>query len=348
MKLLLTGAAGFLGGAVLRALTSRGHSVRALVRPDSRGKLPAGPMVEPFPGDLEDSASLERAVEGVDGLFHVAAVYSYWHRDPSQTYRVNVDGTEKLLAAAKRAGVRRVVFTSTVATLKWPGKGELADESAVASIDELAGHYKKSKLLAEQAALSMNGAGFEVVVVNPTAPFGPGDTRPTPTGRIVLEFMNKRFPGYVDSGVNVCDVDDAAEGHALAFEHGKPGERYILGSENIKLREIYETLARVTGLKRRPVRAPFALALAAGWIDTLIEGKLLRREPYIPLEGLHVARHPLYVTCEKAVSELGLPQRPAAESLLRAARWFDENGYSRAKMPDTTSDQRHDDLESHR
>ena len=346
MKLLVTGATGFLGGAVVRRLLARGHGVRALARPDSPRAASLHPSVEVVTGDLTDPPSLERAVAGVEGVFHVAAVYSYWHRDPSEIYRVNVDGTEALLTAAKRAGARRAVFTSTVATLRWPGKGILADESSVASLDDLPGHYKKSKLMAEQAAMALNGGGFEVVVVNPTAPFGPGDSRPTPTGRIVLEFLNKRFPGYVATGVNVCDVDDAAEGHALAFERGRPGERYILGGTgNMSLRQIYETLANVTGLRRRPVRVPFALAFAAGWVDTLVEAKLLRREPFVPLEGLRVARHPLYVTCQKAVAELGLPQRPPAESLIRSARWFDANGYSRAKMPAISAESRRGDGE---
>lgn len=332
MKYLVTGATGFVGGALTGQLLAEGNSVRALIRPGSTQRLPDNPLLEVVTGDVLDQPSVERAVHGVDGLFHVAAIYSYWHSDPAETYRTNVDGTENVLRAAISNGVRRAVVTSTVATLKWPGHGKIADESAVANISDLPGHYKRSKLMAEQAALALNGRDLEVVVVNPTAPFGPGDHRPTPTGRIVLEFLNRRFPGYVDTGINVCDVDDVAIGHLRAFERGRPGERYILGSENISLRDVYGTLIRVTGLRRRPVKAPFALAYAAGLADMLIEGKLLRREPFIPLEGLQVSRHPMYVDCTKAVIELGLPQRPAGASLLRGAEWFVANGYSAAQF----------------
>lgn len=332
MRILLTGATGFIGRAVLKSLVGRGYQVRALARAGGKGKIPAHSSVEVVTGDLLDRASLHNAVRGVDALIHTAALYSYWSPDRSLIYRTNVDGAGALLLAAREAGVRRVVVTSTVATLKAPDKGRLADETSVAEVDELPGHYKKSKLLAEQAALSLSSPQFEVIVVNPTAPFGPGDTRPTPTGRIVLEFLNRRFPGYVATGMNVCDVDDVAEGHVLALEKGRPGERYVLGGENMTLREIYGLLARATGLTRRPVRAPYALAFAAGYVDTFIEGRLLGRTPYVPVEGLRVARRPMYVDTRKAVDELGLPQRPAIESLLRAAQWFASNGYSRARI----------------
>lgn len=331
MKFLVTGATGFVGAAVARRLLQRGHEVRALVRPGSESRLSLDPAMELIRGDVTDAASVKEAVRGVTGVFHTAGVYRYWHPDPGDTYRSNVDGTSLVLREAKSEGVGRAVVTSTVATLKWPGKGRIANETAIASVDDLPGHYKRSKLLAEQAALAQNGHGFDVVIVNPTAPFGPGDARPTPTGRIVLEFLNRRFPGYVDTGLNVCDVDDVAEGHVLAFEKGRPGERYILGSENVTLRGIYDLLNQVTGLGRRPVRVPLKFALFAGVLDTLIEGRILRREPLIPTEGLRVARHPMFVDCSKAVIELGLPQRPAAESLRRAACWFTSNGYSSAR-----------------
>ncbi len=332
MKFLVTGASGFVGGAITRKLLTEGHSVTALVRAGSENRIPQDPNIEIVTGGVTDKLSVQKAVSGVEGVFHVAAVYSFWHRDPSETYRTNVDGTETVLREAKKAGVRRAVLTSTVATLKWPGKHALAVESSIASLEDLPGHYKRSKLMAEQSALSLNGQGFEVVVTNPTAPFGPGDARPTPTGRLVLEFLNHRFPGYVNTGLNVCDVDDVAAGHLLAFFKGRPGQRYILGSENLSLRGIYDRLAGITGLRRRPFRVPFALAMAVGAIDSLLEGKILRREPYIPVEGLRVAKHPMFVDCTKAVVELGLPTRPATESLRRSAEWFVENGYSNAKV----------------
>ena len=332
MKFLVTGATGFLGSAVTRRLTAAGHSVRALVRDVNRPRPNASERVEVAFGDLTRPDTLNGACAGVDGVFHIAGLYAYWSREPEMLYRTNAGGTEALLKYARAAGVPRVVLTSTVATLKWPGKGKLADESAVASLDDLPGHYKKSKLMAEQAALALARPGFEVIVVNPTAPVGPGDARPTPTGRVVLEFLNHRFPGYVDTGMNICDVDDVADGHLLAFEKGRGGQRYILGSENLTLREIYQALKTVTGLRRRPVRVPYAIAYFAGLMDSLMEGKALRREPYIPLEGLRVSRHPLFVDCSKAINELGLPRRPAAESLLRAAVWYSANGYTRAAV----------------
>lgn len=332
MKFLVTGASGFVGGAVARKLLANGDSVKALVRAGSEARLPAHPNIEAVTGDITDRFSVQNAVTDVDGVFHVAAVYSFWHRDSSVTYRTNVDGTEIVLQAAKNAGVRRAVFTSSVATLKWPGKDRLADESSIASLEDLPGHYKRSKLLAEQAALALNGDGFDVVVTNPTAPFGPGDARPTPTGRLVLEFLNRRFPGYVNTGVNVCDVDDVAEGHLRAFTRARAGERYILGSENVSLRGIYDRLARVTGLRRTPLKVPFAVAMTVGMLDSVIEGRILKREPYIPVEGLRVAKHPMFVDCTKAVTELGLPTRPAIESLRRSVGWFVENGYSSAKV----------------
>lgn len=332
MKLIVTGATGFIGGAVARLLIESGHSVRALVRPvsDASGLERAG--VEVVRGDMLDTASLSAVVRGAEGLFHAAAVYSYSSRQPDKLYQVNADAVHTLFEAARAAGIRRAVYTSTVATLKWPGPGLLADESCAARLDELPGHYKRSKLLGEQAALSFNAPGFEVVVVNPTTPFGPGDARPSPTGRIVVEFLRRRFPGYVQTGMNVCDVDDVARGHLAAFVHGRAGERYILGGrENLSLAEIYRTLAALTGLPRTPVRVPYVLAFAAGAADELMEGVLLRREPYVPIEGLRVARHPMFVNGAKAIKELRLPQRAAAESLERSARWYVDNGHARVR-----------------
>jgi dihydroflavonol-4-reductase len=328
----VTGATGFVGGAVARLLVERGHSVRALVRPATDGSALERAGVEVVRGDLLDATSLIAAVRGTEGLFHIAAVYSYSSRRPEELYRVNADAVRTLFEAARAAGVRRAVYTSTVATLKWPGPGRLADESCAARIDELPGHYKRSKLLGEQAALSFNSPGFEVVVVNPTAPFGPGDARPSPTGRIVLELLRRRFPGYVRTTLNVCDVDDTAQGHLAAFERGRPGERYILGGrENLSLAAIYRTLAGLTGLPRTPFRIPYALAFAVGAVDLLIEGALLRRDPYIPIEGLRVARRPMSVSSAKAIQELRLPQRAAADSLERSARWYVDNGYARVR-----------------
>jgi len=321
MRFLVTGATGFIGGALAQKLAARGHSVRALVRRHTDASLLESMGVEVVRGDLLDRGSLEKAVDGVEGVFHAAAIYAYWSKDPAELYRVNAGGTAALFGAAKQAGVRRAVYTSTVATLNWPGKGRLADESSIARLDDLPGHYKRSKFLGEQSALELGGNGFDVVVVNPTAPFGPGDSRPTPTGRIIVEFLRRRYPGYVNTGLNVCDVDDVAEGHVAAFERGRAGERYILGGANVTLREVYDTLGRVTGLRRRPVRVPWLLAYAAGVVDSIYAGAIRGREPYVPVEGLRVARHPMYVDCAKATRELGLKVRPVEETLGRAARW---------------------------
>jgi dihydroflavonol-4-reductase len=329
MKVLVTGATGFVGGAVARQLAASGHTVRAMARPGAETGLLARDGIEIVRGDLLDATSFAPALRGMDALVHAAAIYSYSARDTRMTYRVNYESVTPLFEAAREAGVRRAVFTSTVATLKWPGAGKLVTEASLATLADLPGHYKRSKLLGEQAALRLNARGFEVVVVNPTAPFGSGDARPTPTGRIVLEFLRRRAPGYVRTGLNVCDVDDVAAGHIAALARGRPGERYILGGpDNLPLREIYRVLGEVTGLRRWPVRIPYAIAFAAGVVDGVIERTLLRREPYIPVEGLRVARHPMYADCAKSREGLGLRARPAALALERAARWYVDNGYA--------------------
>ncbi len=333
MKFLVTGATGFIGGAVARRLAESGHEVRALVRPGRDCSDLEHNGVQPITGDLSDEHALMRGLDGVDGLFNVAGHYAFWARDRSIFYKTNVEGVETVLNAARQAGVGRVVHTSTVATLKWPGPGRLADETSLAELDDLHGDYKKSKLLGEQAALSFNTSELEIVIVNPTVPLGPGDRRPTPTGRIIVEFLNRRFPGHVNTGLNICDVDDVADAHVAAFTSGRPGERYILGGQNLSLLGTYKLLKQATGLQRWPVRVPFALATAFGMIDDVLESKLLRREPYIPLEGLHVAKRPMYVDCAKAVRELNLRQRPAIESIARAVRWFCDNGYSTEGLP---------------
>ena len=280
-----------------------------------------GRTCETASGDLADLSLLEKACQGCDGVFHVAAIYSYWSGSQAQEiYRTNVDGTLNIVNAAYKAGVRRVVFTSTVATLKWPGKNRLANETSQAQISDLPGNYKKSKLLGEQAALSMNGQ-IEVVVVNPTAPFGTWDVRPTPTGRIVLNFLNHGRPGYLDTGVNVSDVDCVALGHLKAFTHGRPGERYILGGENMSLKRIYTTLGQITGLKRRPFKFPWLAARLLATIDENVRGRL-GREPVLTTEAIDVAQKPMYVTTSKAEKELGLIPVAGRVGLAKAVDWF--------------------------
>lgn len=331
MRFLVTGATGFVGGAVARHLLGHGHSVRALLRRHHDPAPLAAAGMEPFLGDLLDQHSLDDAVRGVDGVFHAAANYSYWARVTSHIYDTNVKGTEAVLAAARGAGVRRVVFTSSVGTLGAPAAGELADESLMATMHTVPDHYHRSKLIAEEAALAANGGGMEVVAVNPTTPIGPGDVRPTPTGRIVLEFLRRRTPGYVEGTLNLVDVDDVAAGHLAAFERGRPGERYILGGINTTLSGAYSLLARATGLRRRPVRIPYMVAVAAARLDGLIEGRLLRRPPYIPLDGLRALRHSAHVDCAKAGRDLGYRPGPVLDALGRAAQWFVDNGYVRVR-----------------
>lgn len=331
MNFLVTGATGFVGGAVARHLVARGHDVRALVRTgrDRQALLTAG--MEPVEGDLLDSSSLERAATGVDGIFHAAALYTFWTRRRGDIYDVNVTGTEAVLDAARAAGVRRLVFTSSSGTLRSAGRDGLADETFHAEVDELPDDYHRSKLLAERAALAANGPDLEVVVVNPTTPVGPGDVKPTPTGRIVLEFLGRRLPGYVQAWINLVDVEDVAAGHLAAFERGTPGERYVLGGENTSLSGAFSMLAEATGLRRRPIRIPYLLALGLALADELIEGRWLRRSPYIPLGGIRAIRHPVHVDCGKARRELGYAPGPVTAALGRAARWFVENSYVRAR-----------------
>ena len=331
MKFLVTGATGFVGGAIARHLASRGHDVRALVRPGHDRQVPLSAGMEPVDGDLLDSPSLERAAAGMDGVFHAAALYTFWTPRRADIHDVNVSGTEAVLDAARAAGVPRLVFTSSSGTLRSPGRDGLADESFHAELDELPDDYHRSKLLAERAALAANGPDREVVVVNPTTPVGPGDVKPTPTGRIVLEFLGRRLPGYVQAWINLVDVEDVAAGHLAAFERGTPGERYILGGENTSLSGAFSMLAEATGLRRWPVRIPYPAALGLAWADDLIEGRLLRRSPYIPLEGIRAIRHPIHVDCAKARRELDYAPGPVVVALGRAAQWFIDNGYVRAR-----------------
>jgi dihydroflavonol-4-reductase len=314
---LVTGASGFLGWHVARVLLERGYAVRALVRPGSRvNELD----VEVSAGDLRDAASLERAAAGCGLVFHVAADYRLWARNPDDLYRSNVDGTRNLLQAARNAGVERVVYTSTVGSIGIP-PGGIGDEDTPVALEDMVGHYKRSKFLAEQVALEFARGGLPVVIVNPTAPVGDHDVKPTPTGQIVLDFLKGGMPAFIDTGLNVVDARDCAQGHLLACEKGRPGERYILGSENLTLAEILGTLARLAGRKAPTVRLPYAVAYAAGALSTAWAG-LTRRPPRIPLEGVRMARKRMWVTHEKARRELGFDPAPAETALARAVEWF--------------------------
>lgn len=320
---LITGATGFVGWHVARKLLDRAWKTRALARDPARLRELGG--IEPIQGDLCDRASLERAVAGCGIVFHVAADYRLWTKHPEEMFRVNVEGTRNLLEAARNAGVERFVYTSTVGCIGVP-QGRVGDEYSPAVLEEMRGPYKRSKFLAEQVALEFAAAGFPVMIVNPTAPVGDHDIKPTPTGRIVLDFMRGAMPAFLDTGLNVVDVRDAAEGHLTACERGKPGERYILGAENLTLEQIFLALERITGRPAPKLRIPYALAYAAGVVSTAWAG-VTGSEPRAPLDGVRMARKKMWVRHDKAARELGYCPGPAADALERAVGWFRANGY---------------------
>jgi dihydroflavonol-4-reductase len=331
MTTLVTGATGFVGSHVARQLVAAGESVRVLARASSRRQALDGVSVEWAEGDLRDEASLDRALRGVQRVYHVAADYRLWARHPQEIYENNVTGTKNLLAASLRARVEKFVYTSTVATIAvWRGTS-LPDETNRASVDEMVGNYKKSKLIAEQEALRAAHEGLPVVIVNPTTPVGPGDWKPTPTGKIILDFLLGSMPAYVDTGLNFVAVEDAARGHLLAAERGKIGERYLLGGKNMTMKELLDALAKITGLRAPTRQIPHGAALVAAYADAAF-CRIRGREPRIPVEGVRIARHKMFVNDAKARRELGYESAPVEAALERAVHWYCENGY--AKVPE--------------
>jgi len=329
MTTLVTGATGFLGNHVARQLVFAGHSVRILVRATSNLASLEGLNAERAVGDLQDMASLDRAMRGVRRVYHVAADYRLWSRNPDEIYESNVAGTRRLLEIAGQAGVERVVYTSTVATIVVPTHGPaLPNEETRATVDQMIGHYKRSKFLAELEAIKAAAAGVPVVIVNPTAPVGPGDWKPTPTGRIIVDFLNGRMPAYVDTGLNVVAVEDCAAGHLLAAEKGRIGERYILGGRNMTLKQILGALSAITGRPAPRLRLPHAVALAAGYADEFF-ARLTGREPHIPVEGVKMSRHRMFVESDKAERELGYRAGSVEAGLERAVRWYVDHGHVR-------------------
>ena len=328
MRSLVTGASGFVGSHVAKMLIERGERVRVLVRPQSSLAALEGSPVEKIYGDLRNPESLTPAVEGVDRIFHVAADYRLGALDPREIYDANVAGTRNLLEAARRAGVQRIVVTSSVATIAVDRGEALPNEATDTRLEEMIGHYKRSKYLAEKEALKAADAGMPVVVVNPTTPVGPGDWKPTPTGRIIVDFLNGRMPAYVETGLNWVPVEDVARGHWFAAERGRVGERYILGGRNMLLKEILDILAQISGRPSPRVRLPHAVAMAAGYADHLFS-RVLNRQPRIPLEGVRMSRHKMFVDCSKASDELGFKAGPVDAALERAVAWYAQNGYAR-------------------
>ena len=327
MKTLVTGATGFLGSHVARALAGRGEEVRVLVRPTSNLRVLDGLAAERATGDLRDRASLDRAMEGVQYVYHVAADYRLWARNPREIYESNVTGTQNLLGAARTAGVEKFVYTSTVATIAVPREGQLPNEETQSSVGEMIGHYKRSKFEAEQCARRAAEEGLPVVIVNPTTPVGPGDWKPTPTGKIIVDFLNGRMPGYVDTGLNFVPVEDCARGHLLAAERGRVGERYILGGRNLTLKQMLDILSSISGRPAPKWKFPHVLAYAAGYVDTAVSW-VRGREPQIPLDGVRMARHKMFVDASKAERELGFVSGPIEAALERAVAWYETNGYA--------------------
>ena len=331
MKILVTGSTGFLGSAIARELLSDGRDVRLLVRKGADTRNIDDLDVEMALGDLRDPSSLKSALTGCSVLYHAAAYYSLWDRDQRLIYDINVAGTRNILQAARECGLDRVVYTSTVGCIGLNPDGAPADETTPFDPATLSNDYKRSKYQAEQVALQFAESGLPVVIVNPSTPIGPRDIKPTPTGKIVLDFLNRNMPAYLDTGLNLIDVADCARGHLLAEKKGTPGERYILGNCNMSLFEILLTLESITGLKAPRIKIPYWAALAAGWVCETLSNHVTGRPPAIPLAGVRMAKYFMYFDSSKAVRELGLPQNPVETALKQAVDWFQSYNHIQTK-----------------
>jgi dihydroflavonol-4-reductase len=328
MLIFLTGATGFVGSHVARALAAQGADLRLLIRSGSDLRNIQELRAERVVGDLRDPAPLKKAVAGCDVVFHVAADYRLWVRDPEQMYRSNVEGTQAILEAARENKVRRVIYTSSVATMGFQSNGHLANEDSPVSLDNMIGPYKRSKFMAERIAVEAGRSGMDVVVVNPTTPVGERDIKPTPTGRIVVDFLKRKFPAYVDTGLNLVDVTECAQGHVAALEKGRSGERYILGGENLTLKQILDKLAAITGLPSPKIKVPYAVALATGVVDQVVTGYMRNREPRATIDAVRMGRKKMFVSSNKAERDLGWKTVPVDGALRRAVEWFQSNGYA--------------------
>ena len=323
--ILVTGSTGFVGNHVARYLLSRGERLRLLVRPSSDRAPLNGLDAELAEGDLERPDSLRHAVRGCRAVFHVAAEYKLWTRDPARLYSANVEGTRNILEASREAAVDRFVYTSSVGTIAPRPNGSPVTETSPSTLSEMTGHYKRSKFLAERVAGEFANEGMPVVIVNPTAPVGGRDFKPTPTGKIIADFLEGRMPAYVDTGLNLVDVRDVARGHWLALERGRLGERYLLGSENLTLRQILDLLASVSGRNAPRIRLPYTAAWAAG-AASVAWSWLTGHPPQIPMDGVRMARYPMFANCDKARRELGFEPAPVREALGSAVAWFRGRG----------------------
>ena len=329
MKTLVTGATGFLGSAIVRELLRDGREVRILARSDADMGNVDGLDLETVHGDLLDEGSLKSAIKGCDVLYHAAAYYSFWDKNKNLIFDINVGGTRNVLSAALELGVEKVVYTSTVGCMGLRADGSSANEDTPHDPATLCNDYKLSKFQAEQVAKEYAAKGLPVVIVNPTAPVGPRDIKPTPTGKIILDFLNRKIPAFVDTGLNLIDVRDCARGHILAEEKGSVGERYILGNQNLSLQEIFQLLEKITGLKAPTVKMPYWVAYAAGWSCEMVADYITGKPPAVPLGGVKMAKYFMYFDPAKAIAELGLPQNPVENALADAVQWFRERNMVR-------------------
>ena len=327
MKALVTGATGFVGAAVVRALIKTGVDVRVLARRDSDFTNLQQFKIDGAYGDLRDKESLREALAGCQHLYHVAAHYALWARDPSIFYAVNVTGTKNIMETARDVDTERIVYCSTIGTIGLPPDGGLGTENTSVSLEQMAGHYKRSKYLAEQEVLKLAKDGMPIVIVNPSAPVGEGDVKPTPTGQVIVDFMKGRMPAYIETGMNIVDVDDVAAGHLLAMQKGRIGQRYILGTKNLMLREVFEILSHLTGIKAPSVKLPREVVLPLAYLN-LAFSWITGIPPRIPLEGVKMAKHKMHYDCSKAIRELGIPQTPPEVALEKAVRWFRDHKYA--------------------
>ncbi len=328
---LVTGATGFVGNAVARALIAEGKEVRVLSRKSSNAALLNGLKAEVYYGDLRHLESLRHALEGCDELYHVAAQYTFYNPQPQEIYESNVTGTRNILQAALDNKVKRVVYTSTVGTIGIPKDGSPGTELSALTLEECQGHYKRSKFLAEQEAFQFAKKGLNVVIVNPSAPIGVRDIKPTPTGKMIVDFLNRKMPAYIDTGLNLVDVEDVAQGHLLAAKKGRSGERYILGNQNLSLKEILQILAEITGLKAPRFKVPYTLAWTAAQCSEVF-AKMTKGTPAIELEAVLLGKKKMFFSANKAIKELQLPQTPVKLALKKAVDWYLEKGYVHAKI----------------
>jgi dihydroflavonol-4-reductase len=330
VRVFITGATGFVGGHVARQYATWGASLRLLTRQTSRLDSLSGINAEMVKGDLRESEKLRSALTGCDALVHVAADYRLWVRDPEQMYAANVDGTRELLKLAREVGIQRVVYTSSVATMGFKADGTIVNEDTPVALSDMIGHYKRSKFLGEQEAIQAAKAGQHVIILNPTTPIGAGDAKPTPTGRIIVDFLNKKFPAYVDTGLNLVDVDEVARMHIVALDRGTPGERYILGGENLTLKQILDRMSAITGLPSPKMRVPHAVAMAFAFFDENFTGKLRGKEPRATVEAVRMGKKMMFASSTKAERELGFQVLPVYPALRAAIDWFVAHGYAPA------------------